>query len=154
MKSVIDVVLPALNRIKSSRQPIKYLVLLDENLPFIHLPGSVTVAAKDFGEGVADIDLWTSLLEVSDNFSAILVISADHDFANLLLDYKVNSYKSKNPCGNISVEVIDLNQLSKRYLRRLGVKRPVAQSGRRKKISVIKNVYREWLAEQEEKLNE
>lgn len=143
MKSVLEAVLSALNRIKATSQPIKYLVFLDENLPFVDLPGSVTIKAQDFGTGVGDEDLWKTLLQASKGFVSVLVISADNDFSELSLRHIWSIYKSKGVIEN-PIEVINLNRLNKRSLRSLGIKRTVAQSKRRQKIKVIKYVYREW----------
>lgn len=155
MRSVIEVVLSALNRIKLSPQSVNYLVFLDENLPFVNLSGSLIVTAKDFGSGAEDKELWKGLLELSKGFVAVLIISADRDFTRLSLDYNWRAYKKADSFGGSEskIEVIDLNQLSKRYLRSLGIKKPVAQSKRRQKIKAIKGVYGEWLNSRQKENN-
>ena len=150
MKPVLDIVLSVLAKIKPSSQPIKYLVFLDENLPAVDLPGSLTLTAKDLGPGSDDKELWESLLQAGEAFAAILIISADHDFAKLSLQHKWDRYKSCEPDSNkVSIEVIDLNQVGKKFLRPLGLKRPVAQSRKRQKVRVIKYVYGQWLDKHE-----
>ncbi len=145
MKSLFEIVRFSLSKLNFNRSHIKYLVLLDENLPLVHLDGSLVLGARDFGRGISDKDLFLYLEEATKGFKRVLIISADHDFVSIRFNKKLNGDKISH-----AMDIIDLNLLCKRDLRRMGIKKPVAQSSRREKVRAIKKVYQEWLINQKE----
>ena len=135
---IMDALNKKISQMKPADFPLKYLVLLDENLPDeIELPEALVINARWLGKGTPDKDLIAALDKVEKYFSQTILFTFDHDFDRFRLVNCLRNYSR--------VQIIDLNLISKNLRRCYGLrKKKIARSSRRIKTLLVKDLYADW----------